>query len=392
MSAEFLGFERPNGSIGVRNHIAIISSVICANEVSNRVANQVQGVQSITHPFGCAQAGKDLEQIVRTLIGVGTNPNVAGVIVIGLGCETIVASDLADKIAESRNSSVESFTIQDVGGTSRAIEKGVRIAQKMTQDASKLKRKSFDVSELILGTECGGSDFTSGLAANPALGVASDILIKSGGTVFLTETTELIGAEHILAKRAVSNEISRRIVETIKNYEKNAMEMGVDIRGSNPTPGNIAGGLTTIEEKSLGAIHKTGSSPIMGVLEYAQKPDRDKHGLYFMDTPGFDIESVTGQLAGGSQIVCFTTGRGSTTGSPIAPVIKIVGNPRTYEKMKENFDINAGTIIEGKETIEEVGQRIWNEILEVASGKFTKTETFGFHEFAIWRAPLSVTL
>ncbi|MBC7110054.1 MAG: UxaA family hydrolase [Archaeoglobi archaeon] len=377
----FEGFEREDGSFGIRNHVAIIPSVICSAVVSRRIAESVKGVVAISHDCGCAQVGKDREQTFRVLSGLGKNPNVHSALIISLGCETIDAQKLADEIAKT-GKEVEVIVIQEEGGTPRAIEKGMRIARKMSEEASKQRRKSADISELVVSTECGGSDWTSGIAANPSVGVAMDMVVEAGGTVILSETTEFIGAEHLLARRGASPEISESILEIVRRYEEEAMKMGEDIRGGNPSPGNIKGGLTTIEEKSLGAIHKGGHSKIVEVIEYGERPR--KKGLVIMNTPGYDVESVTGMVAGGSQIVVFTTGRGSPTGNPIAPVIKVTGNPRTYEKMKDNIDINAGKVLEGA-SISEVGREIFEEILKVSSGKLTKAEILGHDEIGIWR-------
>jgi len=369
------GYEREDGSIGFRNYVAILPSVGCAGEVATRIANHVEGAVAIIHHQGCIQLGSDLEVTVRTLIGLGRNPNVAAVLVVGLGCESVSPEKLADEIAKSKKP-VETIIIQELGGTVKTIERGVTIARKMVQYASEIKRKPVDVDALTLGIKCGASDATSGIAANPATGVASDMVIESGGTVIFGETTELIGAEHILARRAISEAVAKRIYEIVHRMETRVKTMGVDMRGAQPTPGNIKGGLTTIEEKSLGAICKGGTAPIQGVLEYAERPEGK--GLYIMDTPGREPEALTGLVAGGAQIIAFTTGRGAPHGFPIAPVIKIVGNPKTFEKMIDDMDINAGTIVDGKETPSEVGNRIYQEILKVASGKRTKSEIIGY--------------
>jgi D-galactarate dehydratase / Altronate hydrolase, C terminus. len=246
-----------------------------------------------------------------------------------------------------------------------------------------MEKSEGDISELILSIECGGSDTTSGLASNPAVGYASDKLVDMGGTSIFSETTEFIGAEHILARRAVTAEVGQKILNIVKACEDKAKTMGVDMRGGQPTPGNIEGGITTIEEKSLGCIYKGGTKPIQDVLDYGEAPKGK--GLYIMDTPGQDIESITGMTAGGSQIVVFTTGRGTPTGSPICPVIKVTGNPWTYENMKDNIDINAGTIVEGDQSLKEVGEIIFNEIVNVANGKLTKAEALGHREFGIYK-------
>jgi len=377
--SKILGYERVDGSFGIRNHVAIIPMVCCVNEVAKKVADQVEGTVAIPHECGC-EVTSQLEIPTRTLIGIGSHPNVAAVLLISLGCETLDYEYVANEIGKSKKP-VELIVTQELGGTIKATEKGVRIAQKMVQDASQIEMNSGDVSALVVGLKCGGSDLTSGLAANPAVGVASDMIVNMGGTVFISETPELMGAEHLLAKRSANENVVKRIYEIIDWWEQRAKNEGV--RFHLITSGNIEGGLTTIEEKSLGAVYKAGSSVIQGVLEYAEKPIGK--GLFIMNTTGDDLNSNTGMLAGGANIILFTTGRGSPVGTPIAPVIKITGNPHTYKKMKDNMDINAGTIIEGKETIEEVGIRIFNEISKVASGKKTKSEALGHNEFAIFR-------
>jgi altronate dehydratase large subunit len=368
--------------VGVRNHVLILPTITCATQAAKQVTELVHGTVSFIHQHGCAQVGVDYEQTFRTYVGMGTNPNVYGVVVMGLGCETHQARSVAGEIAKS-GKPVEVVSIQDHGGTLGAIAQAARIAAQMVQDASALSREPFDFSELIVGTECGGSDACSGLSANPAVGVVSDMIVDHGGTAILAETTELIGAEHLLANRAVDDRVAKRVYEVIQAMENRAIAMGVDIRTGNPSPGNIRGGLTTLEEKSLGAAAKAGTRPLQELVEYAQRPT--KKGLVWMDTPGHDIEQLTGMVAGGAQVVLFTSGRGTPTGSPIAPVIKIATNTLMFERMKDNMDINAGTIIDGKESIESVGQRIFNEIALVCSGKLTKAEILKQHDFGIWR-------
>lgn len=379
---KFHGYVRPDGKVGVRNHIVVIPASVCASSVAARIADQVEGAVALPNQHGCAQIGPDLEVTGRTLAGLGANPNVAAVLVVGLGCESLQAEMLCDEIEKS-GKRVECLVIQKCGGTLKAQEKGLRIAREISQETSMMTREEADVSELVLALECGGSDTTSGLAANPVHGYVSDKLIGLGGTSILSETTELIGAEHILAKRAVSKGVADKLFEIVRACEAKANAMGVDMRGSQPTPGNIQGGLTTIEEKSLGCIYKGGSSPLQGVVEYGERVSGK--GLYVMDTPGQDIESITGMVAGGAQIVIFTTGRGSPTGFPLAPVIKITGNPKTYAMMEENIDINAGTIIEGTESVAGVGERVFSEILRVCEGRLTKAEALKHMEFGIYK-------
>jgi altronate dehydratase large subunit len=378
----FLGYKRPDGKVGVRNHIVILPSVVCSSEVCNAIARNVKGTISIPHSHGCAQLPFDTEQTSRTLIGIGKNPNVAAVLVIGLGCEVVDSSMIASKITES-GKPAKHLIIQEVGGSPKTIKQGVKIAKEMVSYASRFKREKVNLDSLILGVECGGSDACSGLSGNPALGITSDMLIREDGTVILSETTESIGAEHILAKRAINKKVRKRILEIVKRTEKRALNLGLDIGKANPAPGNYEGGITTLEEKSLGCVMKGGSSKIMEVLEYAEAPSQK--GLVLMDTPGHDAESVTGLLAGGTQIIAFTTGRGSPMGSPIAPVIKIATNSYLYSNMKDNMDINAGEIITRNKSVQEMGEKIFREVIRVANGKLTKSEILGHREFAINR-------
>jgi altronate dehydratase large subunit len=381
-NGKFWGYRRPDGRVGVRNHVLILPTITCATQAARQITELVQGTVSFIHQHGCAQVGVDYEQTFRTYVGMGANPNVYGVVVLGLGCETHQARSVAGEIAKT-GKPVEVVSIQDHGGTLGTIAQGAKIAAKMVQDASVQMRELCDFSELIVGTECGGSDACSGLSANPAVGVVSDMIVDHGGTSILAETTELIGAEHLLANRAVDEKVAKRVYEVIKAMEDRAFLMGVDIRTGNPSPGNIKGGLSSLEEKSLGAANKAGSRPLQELIDYAQTPS--KKGLVWMDTPGHDIEQLTGMVAGGAQVVLFTTGRGTPTGSPIAPVIKIATNTAIFEKMADNIDINAGTIIDGVESIQSVGQRIFDEVAVVASGKLTKAEILKQHDFGIWR-------
>ncbi len=381
---QFQGYRRPDGTVGIRNHVLILPSVVCANRVARGIAQAVSGATWVEHQHGCTQLGADAELTTRVLVAHGAHPNVHGVIVVGLGCETIRAQDIAASIKKTcPYKNVATVIIQEEGGSVKATAKGASFAGKMLADASLVKREPIDAGELILGTECGGSDACSGISANPALGVVSDLLIEVGGSVILAETTEIIGAEHHIAARAVTPEVARRCFATINACEQMAKDMGVDMRGGQPTPGNIEGGLSSIEEKSLGCIHKAGSKPLQDVIDYAAPVA--KEGLVWMDTPGQDIEQLTGMVAGGCHLVVFTTGRGTCCGSPIAPTIKVATNTPLFERMNDNLDLDAGTIIAGQESVADVGSRLFAEMLAVAGGKLTKAESLGFNDFAIRR-------
>jgi altronate dehydratase large subunit len=326
--------------------------------------------------------------IANTLIGTGKNPNVAGVLLVGLGCESITCDILAEGIM-STGKPVESLIIQEEGGTINTTEKGIRILQKMAQEVADLKKEPFPVSKLTLAVECGGSDSTSGLAANPAVGVAADMLIDKGGTVMFGETQEMTGTQHILARRALNENVGKDIIEMIEKQEARMRAMGIDSRYM--SKGNQDGGLTTIEEKSLGAIRKGGTRAIQGVLrnnrEALDVPNRS--GLWLQDGPGWDVPSVTHMVAAGAQVVVFTSGRGSTTGHAISPVLKVTGNPVTFQNLKDNIDINAGTILDGSDSLNSVGKRIFDTVVEVASGRLTKAEALGYHEFIVFRTDLA---
>lgn len=378
---EFYGYRRPDGQVGVRNYIGVIPSVFCANHAAELIANQVNGAVFLPHPVGCSQVGADLERTARTLIAMGNHPNLAGVLVVGLGCERFTAKEFVEGLAKS-GKPVAKVVIQEEGDSLKTVEKGVSIARKMAADASLLRREPIGIEELIVGVKCGGTDATSGIASNPAVGAMSDLIINHGGTVMFSEVTELLGAEDVLAARAVNGEVAQQIIDTIRRTEDKLRIAGTDPRFKNRSAlistGNFDGGVSTVAEKALGNILKAGTRPICGVVDYVCKPEAP--GLYLMDSPGHDGEVVTGMTGGGAQIIVFTTGRGTPTGFPFSPVIKVTGNSRTYAKMRENIDYNAGDIIDGENTIASAGEDLLQMVLEAASGKLTKAETLGHRE------------
>lgn len=386
---EFGGYRRPDGQVGIRNLIGVIPSVFCANRVAKLIADQVEGAVSLAHPVGCAQVGEDLELTARTLISMGNHPNLAAVLVVGLGCERFTASEFLSKI-EGSGKPVAKVVVQEEGDSLKTIEKGVRVTRKWAAQISTLEREPCDVSELIVGVKCGGTDATSGISANPAVGAMADMLVKRGGTVFFSEINELLGAEHILAKRAVDPEVADQIYRTIYKWEERLRMMGSDTRfshrGAIISTGNFDGGVSSVVEKALGNIYKSGTMPIQGVVGFAEKPDR-LGGVYLMDAPSHDGEVVTGLVGGGAHVIAFTSGRGTPAGFPFAPVVKVVGNSFTFEKMRENVDINAGPIIHDGVPVQDVGEEILNLILSAASGKKVKAEILGHDElFCVTRA------
>ena len=380
----FYGYKRPDGRVGVRNHVLILPASVCASDTTRIIAQQVTGAVTFNNQQGCSQVTPDQQLTMDVMAGYAANPNVYGTVVVSLGCENCQMDLVVKAIQERTNKPMRQFIIQECGGTIATAEQAVRAAREMVQEASLQRREEFPISKLMLGTECGGSDMTSGLASNPLIGQVCDRLVDMGATAVLSETTEFIGAEHILARRGRTPEIRQRIYDIVHRYEDSLKLVGEDPRDGNPSPGNKAGGLTTLEEKSLGCIHKGGHHPVEEVYDYAKQMEYGK-GLVIMDTPGNDPSSVAGMAAGGCQLVLFSTGRGTPTGNPIAPVIKLTANPITYGKMKDNIDVDGSILLEHPEKMDEVADALVAEIIDFANGKATKSESLGFYELAIAR-------
>ncbi len=380
----FWGYRRPDGRVGVRNNVLVLPASVCAADTCRIVASQVKGTVTFHNQNGCSQVPCDMQLTMDTIAGFAANPNIYGTIIISLGCENCQMDLVVKAIQERTNKPMRQFIIQECGGTIATVEQAVRAAREMVQEASLQRREEFPISKLMLGTECGGSDMTSGLASNPLIGQVCDRLVDMGATAVLSETTEFIGAEHILARRGRTPEIRQRIYDIVHRYEDSLKLVGEDPRDGNPSPGNKAGGLTTLEEKSLGCIHKGGHHPVEEVYDYAKQMEYGK-GLVIMDTPGNDPSSVAGMAAGGCQLVLFSTGRGTPTGNPIAPVIKLTANPITYGKMKDNIDVDGSILLEHPEKMDEVADALVAEIIDFANGKATKSESLGFYELAIAR-------
>ncbi len=381
---EFYGYRRPDGRVGVRNKVLILPASVCASDTTRIIAQQVTGSVTFNNQQGCAQVAPDQQLTMDVMAGYAANPNIYGTVVVSLGCENCQMDLVTAAIRERTNKPMEQVIIQEAGGTLKAVEIAVRYAKQMVAEAALLQKEEFPLSELIVGTECGGSDPTSGLAANPAIGAMSDLVVKAGGTSILSETSEFIGAEHILARRAANKEVHDRIYEITTRFENHFHAVGEDVRAGNPSPGNKAGGITTLEEKSLGCIHKGGHSTINAVYDYA-KQVKSKQGLVIMDTPGNDPASVAAMVAGGAQVVVFSSGRGSPVGHPIVPVVKITGNKLTFAAMEDNIDFSAAPLIYGEKTVEELGEDLLKMVIETACGKQTKAEALGFVETAIAR-------
>lgn len=394
----FLGYHRADGRVGTRNYIGVITSVNCSASTAKLIADQfrgigvlddypnVDGVMALAHTSGCGLvSGSDgAELLLRTLRGYARHPNLGGLLVLGLGCEMVPVTSLVEGLELPRGMHVETMTIQDTGGIRATVRAGVEKIQAMLPVVNEARREPADVGNLVLGTNCGGSDGYSGITANPALGLASDWLVAAGGTSVLAETPEVYGAEHLLTRRAVSPAVGQKLLDRLE-WWKDYTAAGGGTMDNNPSPGNKAGGLTTILEKSLGAVAKGGAAELRAVYEYAE-PITER-GFVFMDTPGYDPVSVTGIVAGGATVVVFTTGRGSVFGCKPTPSIKVATNTPMYERMSEDMDINAGRVVDGTATLEQVGREIYERIVAVASGEQTVSEEMGIgqEEFIPWQ-------
>ncbi len=372
---KYMGYRRENGKVGTRNHVAVIPAVVCANEVVENIVYSTQNTQPILHHQGCCQTPPDLERITDCLIKVGENPNVGAALIVSLGCEG-VDTDRLEEAIRATGKPVERINIQELGGTSASIQAGIDMAQKLALRITGQQREEIDFSEFVMGIKCGASDTTSGIASNPVIGYVADKIVDLGGTVIFGETTEFIGAEHILQRRAKNDHVASEIKRIVDEMENRAKAIGVDMRKGQPTPGNIEGGLSTIEEKSLGAIVKSGTRTIEGVIGYTEVPGGK--GLWIKDSPGREIELLSGMAVGGSQIILFSTGRGAPQGFPVVPVMKICGNPVTYDRMSKDMDINAGRIVNGEKSIEQVGEETFDLLVRVASGQMTKGEAIKY--------------
>lgn len=378
---QFMGYKRSEGRAGIRNHVLILPTCACGSESSRIVASQVRGAVNIVFNTGCSDVAANTAMSQKILTGFACNPNVYGVVIIGLGCETVPHKVLREKIEAMTKKPVVSFGIQEEGGTLKTIEKATRAARIMAAEAGMQQKEPCDISELLLGIECGGSDATSGIASNPAVGNLSDRLVDLGASTIMSESIEWIGGEHVLARRAATPEIHNQIIKVCEDYEKHLLAAGQDCRAGQPTPGNKDGGLSTIDEKSLGCIFKGGTRPIVEVLEQAERPTRQ--GAIVMDTAGYDISSVTSMVAAGCNAVIFTTGRGTPTGNAIAPVLKVTANEHTYQWMEDNMDVDLSAIIRGEMTIPESGEMLLGEMEKILNGKLTKAEAYGFSDIAV---------
>ncbi|MCB2228045.1 MAG: altronate dehydratase family protein [Desulfarculaceae bacterium] len=394
--AIFQGYLRPDGRAATRNYLGVLATVNCSASVCHFIASAarelvaqypgVDGVVPLGHGSGCGQSSGSVgyAHLQRTLAGYARHPNFAGVLVVGLGCEVNQLDAFMENMNLEQGQLLRAMNIQDAGGTAKTVEWGLAAIKEMLPEAAKAQRQPLPASMLKVGLECGGSDAYSGLTANPALGAAMDRLVAQGGTAILAETPEIYGAEHLLTRRAVSPEVGQKLATRVRWWEVYSSQHGASLN-VNPTPGNKAGGLTTILEKSLGAVAKAGTTNLCQVYQYGDAVETP--GLVFMDTPGYDMVSITGMVAGGANLICFTTGRGTVCGSRPAPTLKLATNRAMYARMAEDMDIDCGAIAEGEATVDQMGQAVFERILETASGQATKSEALGFgdQEFVPWQ-------
>ncbi len=377
---EFQGFERPNGLVGVRNTVLVMAVCDCGEPAARQMADGIDAAVAVTQYQGCIAM-----ETVPTLVGVARNPNVAATLLVAMGCEGLQPEPIREEVARA-GKPVEVVNIQEIGGTRRAIARGRQIVKEMAEQAARQDRRPFDISRLVVGVKCGGSDTTSGIAANPAIGAMSDMLVDAGAAVIMIEPIEAIGAEEPLAARAVNEQVRQEVLNWVGNEEKRWTVPGASVDFM--CRGNIEGGLTTLEEKSLGAIHKSGHRPIKGVLKNRQdylETVPPGGGFYLQEGIHVELHAMTHMAAAGVHIIVFATGRGGSFGHAICPLVKVTGNPETWARMAEDMDVNASTIMEGKESIESVGKRIFDEVAAVASGKQTIGEQLGFYNFAVWK-------
>ena len=374
-SASVLAYLRPDGTAGVRNYVAVVPAVACANDVAERIAADIPSAKALLHHQGCGQLLSDLHIVERTLIGLATNGNVGAVVLVSLGCEGVKV----DRISEAIEKSGRRFArvnIQEIGSSLRATKRGREACLDLVADCRRRRRTQAGLDRLVVGIKCGASDTTSGLASNPAVGKMVDTLVARGGTVIVGETTEFLGAEHLLIRRAANRDVARRIRQITAAMQRRALAAGGDMLGGQPSHGNIQGGITTIEEKSLGAVSKAGTGTIHGVLEYAERPLHP--GLFIMDGPGFEPQALTGLVAAGAQVLVFSTGRGAPQGFPLAPVIKVSGNSTTCRHLRDHIDVDVSDVLTGGRDLATAGRRILRAVIGAANGRLARAEQTGY--------------
>lgn len=374
----FIGYHRPDGKVGVRNYVAIISTVGCANDITSNIASQVKDTVPILHKQGCPGVPWDIEMTTRTLVGLGKNPNVAAIVLISLGCENVDRDYVKSEIARS-GKPVELIVAQEVGGGIKATALGIETAAQMVQEASEVNRIKCHTSDLIIGVKCGSSDATSGISANRVAGSLADLVIGLGGSFIFGELCDILGNEQNLAERAISPEVGQKLVAAVKNYISRGSRLGCNLVGAGVSAGNKNGGITTVVEKSSGAVAKAGTTPLKGIIEYGTAAT--ENGLNILIGPSRGAELLTGQAAAGSQLAVWTTGRGALQGHPLIPVIKVTGNHDTWSRLRTHLDFDASGVIRGTETVEGLGKKLFQEVLKVASGKLTKAEILRYDRF-----------